>query len=175
MQAVMNKLWDCLLPAMGPAALPPNPAAHSQLTGLLAGLHFDPPAGEALSPLAEKVSGRKLVLPKNPLKLQWMTFDFGAQGAHFTLRMGRRTHSFDLGLGTWQFGKSAVLGRRSMRVACSGVWTAPDTFQVTLRHYESPFCQTITCQFSDGGAVIDQQMNVGFGPKEAPKLEGKFE
>jgi hypothetical protein len=59
-------------------------------------------------------------------------------------------------------------------VAGSGVWTAPDTFQITLRHYESPFYQTITCQFNDTGASLQSAMNVSFGPKEDPKLEGKF-
>jgi CubicO group peptidase (beta-lactamase class C family) len=174
MQAVMNKVWECLLPAMSPAPLRANPGAQAELARRLASLRFDPPAGEALSPLAERVSGRKIVFPKNPLNLNSAVFDFGAQGVHFTFRLGRRSHSFDLGLGTWQFGKSKMMSRWPMGVAGSGVWTAPDTFQVTLRHYESPFYQTITCQFSQEGAVIDSNMNVGFGPKDSARLEGKF-
>ena len=174
MQAVMSKAWECLLPAKGAAALPANLGAHQELTKRLAGLHYDPPTGKALSGLVAQVSGRKIVFAKNELKATSAVFDFGAQGARFTLQIGRRKHTFDLGLGSWQHGKSSLISRSPQRVAGSGVWTAPDTFQITLRYYESPFCQTITCQFSETGVTLDAVMNVGFGPKEQPRLEGKF-
>lgn len=174
MQAVMNKAWDCLLPAMGKEALPANTRAHKKLTKRLTELRFDPPAGEALSPAAGQVSGRTIVFPKNEPNMRSLCIDFGAQGARLTMQVGRRKHIFDLGLGSWQYGKSNLFSRSKQRVAGSGVWTAPDTFQVTLRFFESPFYHTMTCKFHDGGVTLDGKMNVGFGPTQAQTLEGTF-
>lgn len=174
MQAVLNKVWDCLLPTFAPAPLKENPRAQEELARRLSGLCYDPPAGESTSPLAAKISGRKLIFPENPLKITAAVLDFGPEQAHLRLEMGKQVHIFACGLGAWQFGKSRMFDRYVRATAVSGTWTAPDTFQVTIRYYETPHNQTIRFQFSEDGARVESAMNVSFGPTQSPVLEGLY-
>jgi len=57
-------------------------------------------------------------------------------------------------------------------VVASGVWTAEDTFTLTLCLYETPFISTITCRFEGDRLFYDFKVNVSFGPLERPQLVG---
>src|SRR5262245_66617961 len=70
MQAVLNVIWDKLLPAMQPQALPLNTAANQQLKDKLARLEVRPAQGSATSPLAGKILNRKYVFPSNDQNLE---------------------------------------------------------------------------------------------------------
>lgn len=174
MQGILTKVWDCLLPDMKATPLAPNAAAQTALNERLASLCFTPPAGESTSAQAARVSGREMLFAPNEMKVSRLQFDFTADSATLILRRGRRKHTLKCGLGVWHFDKSTWFGRGPQKVASSGVWTTPDTFQMTLRYYETPFYQTITCQFTEEGVTVNQVTNVGFGTKEAPALVGHF-
>lgn len=174
MQGVLTKVWDCLLPGMKPTPLAPNSAAQTTLSERLAGLCFTPPAGESTSAQAARVSARDMLFAPNEVKVARARFDFAADTVTLTLQRGRRQHTLKCGLGVWHFDKTTWFGRGPQKVAGSGVWTTPDTFQITLRYYETPFYQTITCQFTEEGVTVQQVTNVGFGTKKAPELNGHF-
>src|SRR5437660_1113364 len=65
MQAVMNLVWDSLLPAMHSAPLKADPSAHRQLETKLSGLTVQLPSGRPTSPLGATVSGRWYGFPEN--------------------------------------------------------------------------------------------------------------
>jgi hypothetical protein len=174
MQAVLTQVWDSVLPAMGSAPLPPHPVTQSTLNARLAGLHLDPPTGETNAKLAASVSGRQLHFAPNTWNVSAAQLDFAADSATVTLRIGPRNYSIACGLGAWQFSKSALFNHKPEYLAASGVWSAPDTFQITLRYYETPFCWTITCQYSEEGASLQAIVNVSFGPTEKPLIVGYF-
>ncbi|NLG98862.1 MAG: serine hydrolase [Chloroflexi bacterium] len=182
MQVVLNHVWDCLLPAMTPEALAPNPQAAEELAKRLAGLRIDPPAGEGHSPTAAKVTGRKIVFEPNEAGLVSGRFDFTPQGAQFTLQKGRKRETIECGQGEWAFGVSSLLdgwsarvARKPAKVAASGVWTAPDVFQITARFYETPHYLTIKSRFSEDGVQIETKVNLNLGPLDWPTLTGRFE
>jgi hypothetical protein len=56
--------------------------------------------------------------------------------------------------------------------AVNGVWTAQDTYELTIRFIETPFYNTYTCHFEDGQVKISGSINVSFGPKQTPLLVG---
>ena len=175
MQAVLQKVWDHLLPAMHPAPLPADPGTQSALTARLSALRHDPPAGDTAAPLVGQVSGRKLLLSPNAMNIKGMQFDFAPEHLAFTYQQGRRTRTIACGLGSWRFSRIAALfSPRQAQVAAGGVWTAPDTLQITLRYFETPFYQTLTCRFTDAGAKIDVATNVKFGPNEPIQCTGHF-
>jgi hypothetical protein len=58
MQAVMNLVWNKLLPAMKPNRLPENAAERRKLEAKLASLIVKPQAGQANSSLAANISGK---------------------------------------------------------------------------------------------------------------------
>src|SRR5262245_63462098 len=59
MQAVLNVIWDKLLPAMAVNGLPANKAAEHQLQDKLAHLELRTAQGSATSPLTNKALSRK--------------------------------------------------------------------------------------------------------------------
>src|SRR5579864_2382973 len=72
MQAVLNLVWDKLLPAMKSSSLAPDDEARKQLEHTLRGLSLRPQEG---SSSAAKVFGKKYVFPANERKLEAITLE----------------------------------------------------------------------------------------------------
>ncbi len=186
MQAVLNVVWDCLLPEMGPAPLVAVSKAQKVLEKKLAGLELRPPHGQASSPVAAQVSGKEYRLEANDMKIEAATFDFSGAGcvfrirgatgpdAHHVLSLGGVVgeHEFACGSGEWREGMTELFGRGSQPVLGSGVWTAEDTYVVTLRLVRTPFYFNYVCRFSGEQVEVKMVQNVGFGPKESPVMVG---
>jgi CubicO group peptidase (beta-lactamase class C family) len=180
MQAVLNLVWDRLLPAMKDAPLPADDPEHEALERTLAGLAVHVPSGSSTSALASSVSGKRFSFPSNARQLEAASLEFGAEGATMVLK---RTHSEDrisCGAGTWRKGRAALPTGREDRpaeqpIAAAGAWTADDTYTVKLCQYETPFYATLAFHFEDDKLTLDTEMNVAFGPTKLPKLEGTTE
>ena len=185
MQAVLNVVWDKLLPALGmdgyraAAALPADQAAAKKLAHTLKGLKLTPPQGDAASPAAGRVSAKTYVFEHNYETLKSISFDFEADRVTYQLLGGgkrRGKHTLVFGRGAWVEGKGTPTlgGYFPQPIAASGVWKAEDTFELTLCQYETPFTATITCRFEGDKLFYDFKANVGFGPTERPQLVGKL-
>jgi hypothetical protein len=61
-----------------------------------------------------------------------------------------------------------------MPVAASGAWLDERTYVADLALYETPFRRTLTTHFEGDRVLIDQQLNVWFGPTILPRLEGRL-
>ena len=72
MQAVLNLVWDKLLPALNPAPLPADETARTDLATRLKGLTLHPV--EDSGPPA-KASGKRYAFPTNPRKLEAITIE----------------------------------------------------------------------------------------------------
>lgn len=66
-----------------------------------------------------------------------------------------------------------MFNRSPWVMVSSGVWTQKDTFTITARAYETPFCYTIVLKFTGDQVTVDVDANVGFGPQKLPQLVGK--
>ncbi len=180
MQAVLNLVWEKLLPAMGKNLPLTNKATHSHLSHTLKSLTINPAQGAATSLIAANLSGRAYTFEPNYETLHNLRFDFDSDACTLTYQLlggGKRRgkHHLTIGYGTWREGM-AVLGAPTLQhVAASGVWTAEDTFTLTLCQYETPFIITITCRFEGDLLFYDFKANVYFGPSEFPQLVGKAE
>jgi CubicO group peptidase (beta-lactamase class C family) len=176
MQAVLNLVWDILLPAMGAKALPADEVVNKKLTRTLKGLKLAPPKGTVPSPLAARFSGKTYGFEHNYETLQSLSFDFETSRVTYRLSGGgkrRGKHTLDFGRGAWVEGTAAIGGQAPRRVAASGVWKAEDTFELTLCQYETPFIATLTCRFKGKKLFYDFKTNVAMGPTERPQLVGK--
>lgn len=175
MQAVLDRVWRHLLPAMGAGPLPPNPAAQEQLSDTLAGLALQPQPGEASSPLAASVSGKIYAFVPNDQQIDAIGFDFGSTGCTVTWRTRWGQQETLVGVGEWRKSTAPFDWRGPRPVAASGAWTAPDTYVMQLCYYETPHCATITCRFDGNRLCYDTKLNVSFGPTELPQLVGQAE
>jgi hypothetical protein len=178
MQSVLNVVWKHILPALRPASLPENSKKQAALGRKLAELAVAPPAGKPAPKLARRISGKCYQLETNAMGIQQLAFDFNTLGCTFMMKTAQGKQQVKCGDGAWFLG--VTLGGTTMgnpveqRVAASGAWTAPDTYAMTLRFYETPFTRTYTCQFTGSSVQVKTQVNLSFGPKEGPILVGKL-
>ena len=114
MQAVLNLVWEKLLPAMGNEKLSSNETASKNLAHTLKRLAINPPQGATTSPRVEHFSGRTYTFETNFETLKSLRFDFGEETCTITYQLlggglRRGKHSLTCGYGTWREGIT-VLG-----------------------------------------------------------------
>jgi hypothetical protein len=174
MQAVLNLVWDKLLPAMKSSSLAPDDEARKQLEHTLKGLSLRPQEGSG-SPA--KVSGKKYVFPANERKLEAITLESDGKDSAVTVvtRFNGVEQRIVCGRGAWPKGRAAWGPLPERPAAASGAWTEDDTFTAKLCFYETPFTITVSLKFSGEELRFDSQSNVGFGPTKQPQLVGKAE
>jgi CubicO group peptidase (beta-lactamase class C family) len=174
MQAVLNVVWEELLPAFNASSLPPNDEARRKLEQKLKGLTLRPPEGSA-SPA--NVWGKKYVFPANERKLESLALESTGQDGAVTLvaKIGGTERRIHCGRGTWQKGRLGWGRLPEQPAAASGAWTENDTFTAKLCFYETPFVVTVKLKFAGGEVRCTSEANVGFGSTKEPELVGKAE
>jgi CubicO group peptidase (beta-lactamase class C family) len=172
MQAVLNLIWDKLLPALKPAPLAADETARTKLERKLKSLSLPPQTGSAAP---ASVSGRKYVFAPNERKLEaLMLVGDGKDGpVSLTARFDGVERRITCGRGAWQKGRVAWGQLPEQPVAASGAWTANDTFTARLCFYETPVIVTLRLKFSGPELQYNAEANVGFGPTKEPQLTGR--
>jgi hypothetical protein len=182
MQPVLDLVWEKLLAVMQVEPHPVNDAAAKDLATTLRGLQLFPPKGAPTSPEAARISGIVFNFEPNHLTLHSLSLDFTTNVLTYRLLGGgkrRGTHHLKFGIEAWVEGTTSLhqtVARPNPelhKVAASGIWSADDTFTLTLCQYETPFIVTMDFHFADQQVYLDSRVNVDFGPLEAPQLIGK--
>jgi CubicO group peptidase (beta-lactamase class C family) len=187
MQAPLNVIWEYLLPEMGPAPLPAQVKAQTALQQKLSSLVLLPPQGKSGSPVATQVSEKEYKFEANDMKIEGVSFEFTAEGTVFNLHGATSPntapvlqlggvvgeHRIVCGDGAWHMGVTSLFGRGEQPVFASGVWTAEDTYVMTMRLVHTPFYFNHVCRFEGSQVEIQMKQNVGFGPQDAPALIGR--
>jgi CubicO group peptidase (beta-lactamase class C family) len=175
MQAVLNLVWDKLLPGMKSAPIAADDAARSKLEATLKGLTLRMPVGSS-SPA--KGLGQKFTFPANDRKLEAITLESdGKDGMVLVTRASGVEQRISCGDKAWRKGRAAWGQLVEQPVAASGAWTADDTYTAKLCFHETPFTITVTMKFTGDEVRMTSESNVGFGgAKQAPlvgTLSGK--
>lgn len=182
LQGVMNLVWEKILPALGPAALPAAPEAHGALSRRLASLSVHAPVTTSPAPETARYPGRTYTFPVNERHIESITLDTSGPAPALVVRgAGQDGRPIVVGSGSWVRGRTTfgsdidprgrVLVERA--VAAQGGWTAPDTFAAKLCFYETPYTLTVRLQFGGDIVVLDGSYNVSFGPNDLPQLVGR--
>jgi CubicO group peptidase (beta-lactamase class C family) len=174
MQAVLDLVWDKLLPAMKPESLTPDDESHKKLERTLAGLALRPQQG---SGWPAKVSNKKYVFPANARKVEAIQLQGGAPSEAVTLvaRVDGVERRIACGAGAWTKGRFSFGPMFPDPAAASGAWVGDDTYKARICFYETPFILTLTLKFDGDRLLLDSEPNVGFGTTKAPQLVGKAE
>jgi hypothetical protein len=195
MQAVLNLIWDKLLPALKPSPLASDEAAQQKLEHTLKNLSLRPVEGSGdpapAAPLrVGKVLGKKYVFAPNERKLEAITLENRGNDGTVTIiaRFDGAEQRISCGHGVWQKGRIGFPstanrglgpltwgGLPEQPVAASGAWTSDDTFAARLCLYETPFIITIRLKFSGQELQCNSEANVSFGPTKEPQLTGRAE
>ncbi|MBC8135934.1 MAG: serine hydrolase [Fibrella sp.] len=176
MGAVLNGIWDVLLPAMGAAPLAEDSTAHTALSERLSHLSIPPQDGERSAETAVKVSGTTYRFAPNEMEIASAVLNFAGNGGGGKLALsdGERDYEIPFGYGEWANGATGfpAFGPAFQSLSASGAWTDDDTFTLKICFYETPFIPTITCRFADDMVTMEIYGSMGFGPKERPALIG---
>ena len=182
MQAVMNLVWDKLLPEMKDAPLAPNAVAQRALATRLSGLTMRTSAGKPTSPLASAISGKWYELSDNERGIRAVSLDLAADKPALLVRTATGETRTPIGVGSWVRNRAGFAnGIERMlsvpaqpQVAASGAWATDSVFRVKLVAPETPFYSTLDFRFEGDRLVVDAEQNVSFGPTKLPRLEGRI-
>lgn len=173
MQAMLNEVWEHLLPAMGAGSLPTDADAESTLAGTLQALKMDPPSGEAASPIEEDVSGIVYDLEENEEKLRSFSIRFEKDVAVMELEGEHDSYSVALGRGEWKSGITKLIMMADNEYAASMTWKDDQILVLTIRLTETPFYLTTECNFSEEGIHLAYWMNQSFEGKVVREIKGR--
>lgn len=173
MQAPLNLVWEHLLPALGAAPPPADPAAAAALADRLAGLAIAPPLGQGAP--AAQISGRSYAIAPNEMGIESIGFAFDAAGGAITVRNFAGEHRIEAGDRRWRLGATTFSDRPGDHpIAAAGAWEAPDTYRLVVYYTATPFRLSAAFRFvGDRLEVRDFGVNVGFGPTGFADLEGR--
>jgi CubicO group peptidase (beta-lactamase class C family) len=172
MQIVLDKVWEHLLPAMQPAALPADPQAYGELRDKLAALSLPLPKGQPSSPGAKQWSGKTYKLESNDLNLESVAIKFSHGRGTLIMRNERGEHPIQVGYATWLKGTTDVRGYVDESVAACGAWTADDTYEVRICYCDSTFCPVFRFHYMDGDLQLEVEPNVSWGTPTVRRIMG---
>jgi len=177
MQAVLNVIWDKLLPAMKPEPLPASGADTTQLREKLARLKVRTPQGLATS---RETKPLKFTFPANDQKIEALALSSSNSGKTLTLNLRRdgKEVMIPCGHDEWKRSRAPLFAGRLAQfpdepMAGAFAWPSEDTCVIKLCAYETPYHTTLTLKFSGDGMTLDSEANVAFGPTKRPQLTGR--
>ena len=180
MQAVLNVIWDKLLPGLQPQALPPDTAAVKQLNDRFAHLEVSPAQGAATSPPGGKIFNRKFVFSANEQKLESLTLTSSDSGRALTLnlQMDGKAIALLCGYHEWTKARAPLLTGGLAQLpdeptAGTFAWPADATCAIKLCAFETPYHMTLVLKFNGDALTLDAEANVSFGPTKWPQLIGR--
>lgn len=179
MQAVLNVLWDQLLPALAPKKMKADRATQQQLTDRLASLEIKPAAGAASSPQTSRLANRTYTFPVNDQKLESVQLASAPNGElNLAIRVNGRDAKVACGHRQWRKGRGPFAGGYladfpDEPLAGTFGWTADDALQIKICAVETPYHLTLKLKFADDNLTLDSETNVGFGATKRPTLNGK--
>lgn len=176
MRAVLNLVWDELLPGFAPSARPADSAAQERLARTLKGLTIRWPEGAEAPGAGLDPIGKTYRFADNALKLESVAVEKGeADGAVLVVRSGGADQRIACGRGSWTKGRVGLGGLPPQPAAAAGAWTADDVFTARIVFVESPFITTLQLKFDGDRVNLASKTNVGFGPSGRVELVGKAE
>lgn len=148
MQAVLNLVWEHLVPAFRPAPLTGGEAADAALAARLAGLTLSPAAGKPAPPERAQAWSAAAFTPDGGVcaqlpKLTAIDLAPGADG--WTLTLTEDGHPLRV-----RFGEAGwTVTEEPVPTAVSGGWSDPDTLVVDVAFLETPHHLDVTCSLKD--------------------------
>ena len=146
-----------------------NTQVYSALQSKLSNLSLPAVSGKPVPKQAATFSNQTYSLPSNEEGITAIAFDLKSKNPSMTFSQHEKSFTIPIGIGQIKNGAYPMPTGESTPVASSGGWIAPDTLQVRLWLYETPFSFTYDVAFNKNEVKIVRTSNVNIGP--ATKLE----
>lgn len=186
MQAVLDEVWNHLLPALQRTNQTTD-ATQKSFQRSLEELAILPPVGGINLPSSIPFNGKRYRIEDNPQGISQFSLSVAKTGWTMELEDKKGKHAFRGGVYEWREGltdlsylplkllPTPVPNETETRYAASGVWKNANTFQITIRFIETAHYDTLTCQFADNKVQIISRGSLAdaLGRKETrPDLTG---
>ena len=174
MQAVLNLIWNKLLPAFHSGRLRSDRLAQHKLQERLGHLTMRTVDGTVTSPAAERIRGRKFAFPSNERKMESVRLVSGRAGGNteIIMQIAGAEQRFNCGFHEWKKGRARLGAAMDEPMAVSGAWK-DDTYVAKQCFYETPFYVTWKLRLDGTRLVLDEETNVGFSATKRPQLVGE--
>lgn len=157
-------VWERLLPAMGGASMPEDPAACAALRAKCAALSLPCPKGARDG--GEGIVGRTFAFPENAFGAKWMRLEQTAGGLDFVWGNAIGEQRASLGFSEWRIGGKVrvqpgdVYYLREIPgehpVAGAYAWNGSSTLRLCLRFYDGPaFFEAVLRFLADGSVGVE--------------------
>lgn len=174
MQAVLNLVWDKLLPAFQSRRISSNREARTRLEQKLRKLELHHPDGSTTSSLAQSVLGRTYSFGANDLKLATLRIDAsGATELRITTTADGVEATIPAGLRQWRTGRMPFAKGSGEPVASSAAWADDGSLVIKTSFYETPSTRTLRLRFEGDEVALDSEMNASFGPGKFTGIRGR--
>ena len=172
MGAIMNLVWDKLLPALKEKPIEENNNAFKALQQKLNSLTLSAAKGEATSPQVKTISDKPYVMKSNEEGITSMVFNLKTKDPSITFTKGNKSANIPIKNGELKKGTYPIPTGEIMQVASSYGWTSPEVLQVRAYLYETPFYFTYNITFNKNDVTVIRTSNVNFGPTTTLEMKG---
>jgi CubicO group peptidase (beta-lactamase class C family) len=175
MASVMNLVWQRLIPAFKPNALPADAATNTKLATKLKSLTLKTQSGTAaMSPAVKALVGKHYTFSANPQSIESIAVNSAdANGAvAMTLRIAGTDQHISAAPDAWRKGTLTIRGVTDP-IAASGAWTAADTYTLKVTRYRTPFMATYRMKFAEDQLALEIEQNVGAADSRILQIVGK--
>jgi CubicO group peptidase (beta-lactamase class C family) len=176
MQAVLNLVWDKLLPAMSSTTLSDDEESYRKLQARLKNLTLPTLKTTDSGRPPEGVSGKTYSFPSNGQKLETLGLEFDDKNGPVTLVCqfnGGEKKRIPCGQGEWKKGRLAIGQLPEQPAAACGAWTGNGEYTARICLYETPFAFTFRLRFDEKQLRFDAKQNVSFRLAKMGQLVGE--
>lgn len=173
MGGIMKLAWKHLLPGMQDKPLPADEASAARLKQKLETLAVEVPVGQEVGKMARMLSGERYSMTENLLSITALEFEFGKNEQVLTITTTDDQQVIRTVYGQWTAGKMHVPRWESTQMAAAGRWTGDKSYELHIRHTETPYVITFGFEFEGDQVYMDTRLNVSMGPAEFPRITGK--
>lgn len=188
MQAVLDAVWNHILPALRGTSLSAAKTQQPELANKLSHLTLLPSPSQPGTTDASQISGKTYAIADNALHIKDVSLTFGKDGCIFKLQDEKGPHQVLCGVNRWAESSTTysiaplmltptpVPGGDVRKVAGSGSWEDANTFVMIWRFIETAHYDKVTLTFSPEGIQVQFQSSLSIlanSKDKRPVLEGK--
>ena len=167
MGAILDQVWNHVLPAVKSNSLPPDATAQAQLKQKSGSLALPIQTVQSTSPLIAQIDNKPFSIAENSMHVKAVSLNFGKDGGIFRILDDQGDHQINCGLGRWveketdlsaiplKLTPTKIPGDTKTKIASSGTWTDENTFVLTIRFIETAHYETITCHFDKDAVSVE--------------------
>lgn len=177
--AVMDVVWDSLIPALSGDALPEDANARQLLQSRLDSLALPTPEGASFSEMAAQVSGARFATQQNNQGITGVTLDFDSSTPTLVVEDAGGRHAISVGLGEWVRGRTGFKPRinelfdtSEQGISAIGAWIDDTTFSTRLAFNETPYILSANFRFNGQQVLVNMSYNIRWGNATEPQITG---